>query len=290
MGPGRAGRPRRWAVAATVIVVAAVLCSAACGGNDNNGSTAHRPTQKPTPKPTGDPGDWVLTFDDEFSGAGLDTRKWSKGWLAPGITPPVNSTEEECYDPAQVTESGGALNLNLITKSEPCGIAHPVYTSGIVNSDGKFSYSYGFLEARAWLPAVRGEPGKVANWPAVWTDGQHWPADGEDDIVEGIDGQACPHFHSAARPNGIGASHGTAGHPASGCVKKNLAGGWHTFGADWEPGSVTYYYDGQDIGSVTSGVTSAPMYLVINYAAGMPYQSPSTMKVDYVRVWQKASQ
>ena len=29
---------------------------------------------------------------------------------------------------------------------------------------------------------------------------------------------------------------------------------------------MTYYYDGVDIGSVTSGVTSAPMFLVLDYA------------------------
>ena len=290
-------RPRRWTVAVTVIIVTAVLFASACGsdssGNDggsNGGSATQIPTPDPTYKPAGDPGDWKLTFDDEFGGTSLDTAKWSTGWLASGITGPVNSTEEECYDPAQVTESEGSLNLSLITKSESCGIAHPVYASGMVNTSGKFSYTYGFLQARVWLPAVTGEPAKIANWPAVWTDGKNWPTDGEDDIVEGINGQACAHFHSAVSPGGIAAGNGTAEVSAvSGCVDETLTGGWHTFGADWKPGSVTYYYDGKDIGSVTSGITSAPMFVILNYAAGPPYQSPSTMKVDYVRVWQKTS-
>ena len=290
-------RPRRWTVAVTVIIVTAVLFASACGsdpsGNDagsKGGSAAQSPTPDPTYTPTGDPGDWKLSFDDEFDGTSLNTAKWSAGWLASGITGPVNSTEEECYDPAQVTESDGSLNLALITKSESCGIADPVYASGMVNTSGKFSYTYGFLQARVWLPAVTGEPAKIANWPAVWTDGQNWPTDGEDDIVEGINGRACAHFHSGVSPGGIAAAHGTAEVSAvSGCVDETLTGGWHTFGADWEPGSVTYYYDGKDVGSVTSGVTSAPMFLILNYAAGPPYQSPSTMKVDYVRVWQKTS-
>ena len=33
---------------------------------------------------------------------------------------------------------------------------------------------------------------------------------------------------------------------------------------------MTYYYDGVDIGSVTSGITSAPMFLILSYAAGDP--------------------
>ena len=49
---------------------------------------------------------------------------------------------------------------------------------------------------------------------------------------------------------------------------------------------MTYYYDGADIGSVTSGITSAPMFLILSYMTGKPYQAPDTMKVDYMRVWQ----
>src|ERR1700759_4226422 len=287
--------PRRRTAAITVIGVTAVLFAAACGsahGGSGTTNTAQSPTAQPTPKttpkPAGVTGSWKLIFDDEFNASKLDTSKWSTGWLASGITAPVNSFERECYDPAQVTEGDGSLNLSLITKTESCDIADPQYASGIVNTNGKFSYTYGFLQARVWLPAVTGNPSQVADWPAVWTDGQNWPADGEDDIMEGINGHACAHFHSAVSPGGVAAAHGTAEVSArSGCVNEILTGGWHTFGANWESGSVTYYYDGKDIGSVTSGVTSAPMFLILNYAAGAPYQSPSTMKVDYVRVWQK---
>jgi beta-glucanase (GH16 family) len=64
--------------------------------------------------------------------------------------------------------------------------------------------------------------------------------------------------------------------------------GWHTYGADWEPGVVNYYYDGVLVGSTKSGVTSSPMYLILDYAVGRwggPVKAPATMKVDYVRVW-----
>ena len=290
--------PRPRTAAITVITATAALFASACGtahGESDTADTAHSPTaSSPTPTPTVSPagvdGSWKVIFDDEFNGTALDTSKWSTGWLASGITGPVNSFEKECYDPAQVSETGGALNLSLISKTESCGIADPEYASGMVNTNGKFSYTYGFLQARVWLPAKTGDPSQVADWPAVWTDGQNWPADGEDDVVEGINGQACAHFHSGVDPGGVAAADGTADVSAkSGCVNEILTGGWHTFGANWEPGSVTYYYDGKDVGSVTSGVTSAPMFVILNYAAGAPYQSPSTMKVDYVRVWQKAA-
>ena len=243
-------------------------------------SAARQPNAGP-PVPVGVPGRWKLIFDDEFDGTSLDTAKWSTGWLSSGITGPVNDNEKECYDPSQVSVGGGSLSLEMIAKIESCGSNDPRFTSGLVNTDGKFSYTYGLLEARVWLPAANENPGRVANWPGVWTDGQDWPYDGENDIAEGLGGRICAHFHSAVDNAGLGAGGG------NGCSYATYAGGWHTFAADWEPGSVTYYYDGTSIGSLTTGVTSAPMFIVLSYAAGQAYlQAPATMKVDYVRVWQ----
>jgi len=232
--------------------------------------------------PTGVRGDWKLTFDDEFSGTSLDTAKWSTGWYGSGITPPLDSAEQDCYDPAQVSEGGGTLGLTLIRKSEDCGVSDQAYTTGVVTTRGKFNFTYGFIEARVWLPAVPGNPSAAANWPDVWADGQSWPEDGEIDIAEGLGGGGCAHFNGPDNPIGVGAG----GPTQTGCPDGTYAGGWHVFGADWEPGIVTYYYDGADIGSVTSGITSAPMFLILSYASGDPYQAPATMTVDYMRVWQ----
>jgi beta-glucanase (GH16 family) len=279
-GP-RHGRRWSWfpAKTATRIVLVSVLISAAVAAAYLwSASQPQRPAV--SVKPTGVRGDWKLTFDDEFSGTSLDTARWSTGWYGSGITPPVNSAEENCYDPAQVSEGGGTLDLTLIRKSEDCGISDPVYAGGLVSTQGKFSFRYGFIEARAWLPAVAGDPGKVANWPGVWADGHSWPEDGEIDVAEGIDGKVCAHFHGPADPEGLGAGGG------NGCPSRTYAGGWHVFGANWEPGIVTYYYDGADIGSVRSGITSAPMFPILDYAAASPFQAPATMKVDYLRVWQ----
>ena len=226
--------------------------------------------------PTGVPGDWTLKFDDEFNGTSLNTAEWSTGWYGSGITPPVSSSEDDCYDPAQVSEGGGALSLSLVQENENCG-QDEQYAAGLVSTMGKFSFTYGFIEARVWLPEVPGNPGEVANWPGVWTDGQNWPDDGEIDIAEGLDnGQVCAHFHGPENPSGV----------KVGCPSGIYTDGWHTFAADWEPGSITYYYDGVDIGSVTSGITSAPMFIVLDNAAGGDISTPATMKVDYVRVWQ----
>ena len=223
--------------------------------------------------PAGDPGSWRLVFDDEFDGNSLNTAKWSVGWFGRGITQPLTPAELECFDPAQVSVGGGELSLSMIAKSESCGGKTRPYASGIVTTNGKFSFTYGFMESKVWVP---GTGGVISDWPDVWLDGQNWPADGEIDIMEGLSGQACWHFHYPG------------GQPGD-CSSASFTGGWHTFGADWRPGAITYYYDGRAVGTITSGITSAPMYIILSLAAdtvnGGPL-GPATIRFDYVHVWQ----
>ncbi|MBK7579301.1 MAG: family 16 glycosylhydrolase [Myxococcales bacterium] len=55
------------------------------------------------------------------------------------------------------------------------------YASGLVMSDGRYNFTYGFVEARMWLPPGTGTP---ENWAAFWVNGKVWPEDGEIDIME----------------------------------------------------------------------------------------------------------
>lgn len=239
----------------------------ATGSSGSTGSTGSTATSGPP----GDPTSWHSIFDDEFTT--LNTAVWNTSrYEAGGISPGFNSQEEECFDPAQTTVGGGEADLNLIASPESCGGRTQPYAAPILDTDGKWSYTYGYLEAKVWLPSVSGQ---IADWPAVWAVGSNWPTGGEIDLMEGLDGQACWHFHSPLGGPG-------------GCASANYTVGWHTFGADWEPGSVTWYYDGQAVGTVTSGVTNSPMQLILNIAIepGDPVLAPATMRVAYVRVWQ----
>ena len=219
--------------------------------------------------PYGVSGSWNLILNSVFSGTSLPAP-WTTGWFGSGVTNPVTSQEVQCYDPSQVTVSGGMLNLAAIADPETCGGVTRPFRSGIITTDGNFSFTYGYMEAMIWLPAT--SSGGIADWPAWWADGQNWPTTGEIDTLEGLGGGACWHFH-------------WVGGGPGGCASSSYAGGWHVFGADWEPGSVTYYYDGVEVGQITQGITSAPMYLILNLALNSG-DSPATMHVAYARVWQ----
>lgn len=227
------------------------------------------------PAPVGIPGRWSLKFNDQFAGTKLNSQHWSTGWFGRGITPGPNSLEQECYDPRQVAVARGRLTITAIAKRETCGRSQP-YTSGLITSDGKYSFTYGVLEARLWAP---GHGSIIADWPAFWADGHDWPQDGEIDVLEGSHGHACWHFHYPR------------GGPGACTTVRGAAAGWHTYAADWEPHTITYYYDGRRVGRITSGVTSKPMYLIINLAVSSiespPATTPETLRVAYVRVWQR---
>jgi beta-glucanase (GH16 family) len=253
---------------------------------------AATPAAPTTPVPTGVTGSWHLIFDDEFNGSGLNTQYWSTGWFGSGITGGITgASEPECYDPSHVVEANGELDLNFTQGTEFCaGDSHP-YTSGMVTTNGKFSFTYGLVEFRVWLPTTSN--GQVADWPDIWTDGQSWPADGEIDVAEGLGGSICGHYHG---PTNNGAGTGEGG--ITGCPPGTYTGGWHTFAADWEPGIVTWYYDGKDIGCLeTSGsacgatnttIAGAPMYLILTLGSDPngTITAPTSLRVDYVRVWQ----
>jgi Glycosyl hydrolases family 16 len=232
-------------------------------------------TTRATPPPSTPPTSTTL-FSDDFNGSTLDLSKWRPNWLAGSdgaITKPVNSAELSCYDPAQVSVSGGYLHLRAADRACTAndGVTYR-YASGLVETAHDFTFTYGRVEARIWLPGS----GAIANWPAFWANGTGtWPVTGELDVMEGLDGHACWHFHS------------TAGGPG-GCAPWSNPAGWHTFAAEWSPGSVTYLYDGVQVGRIASGITGSPMYLIFNLGISTsiapPVQLPSEMLVDWVRV------
>jgi beta-glucanase (GH16 family) len=254
------------------------------------------PASYRSPVPIGVPGSWRLIFDDEFNGSSLNTSLWSSGWFGSGITAGVGgSSEPECYSPSHIVEGNHELDINFTKQTETCdGGSHP-YTSGIVTTDGRFSFTYGYVEFRAWLPTSSN--GQIADWPDLWTAGQHWPTDGEIDVAEGLFGSLCAHYHG---PTDDGAGFGAGGGTGCPAGTATYTGGWHTFGADWEPGIVTWYYDGKDIGCVAtrggecggakSTIVGSPMYLILSLGSNRSatITAPSSLRVAYVRVWQHA--
>jgi beta-glucanase (GH16 family) len=79
----------------------------------------------------------------------------------------------------------------------------------------------------------------------------------------------------------------------------DLSAAFHTYGLDWAPDHLTWYFDGRPFYTVRTNVPNVPEYLIFNLAVGdanswpgAPSAAtafPSTMRVDYVRVYKRAT-
>lgn len=213
-------------------------------------------------------------FDDEFNGSSIDASKWTPNWF--GGVGPVNSAEAAGYSSSHLSVGGGYLSMTLTEDpiySPKLGKTLP-YTGALLTTQpsGQFKVTPPYrIEARMYLPASAGQ---VANWPAFWSNGNSWPTDGENDVMEGLGGDACWHYHSPS--GGPGA-----------CAKGDFSG-WHTFASEVKNGVATYYYDGIPVGTITQGVTTSPHYLILQQTISDHHPetavAPATVLVDWIRV------
>ena len=130
------------------------------------------------------PGESKFLWHDEFDGDNIDTDKWTfeigtgaSGW---------GNNEWEYYTDRKENAyiKDGILHIHA-TKEDYEGSK---YTSARMITKGKFSFTYGTVEARIALPVGKGI------WPAFWLLGQNidavsWPACGEIDIIETVNSE-----------------------------------------------------------------------------------------------------
>lgn len=191
--------------------------------------------------------------------------------------------------------------LHVVARQPAAG----VYTSARLKTQGHFGVFYGAgsirIEARMKLPEGQGM------WPAFWTLGDnidivHWPACGEQDIMEHI---------NTPTPDWIaGSLHGTNGdttkHYISSPERPFSAADWHIYGMIWSKAKIAFYVDSP--ANIYTTVTPADfnrpgavwpfdsgngMYLLLNLAVGGDWPKspdastkfPSEMLVDYVRIY-----
>lgn len=258
-------------------------------------SSSPTPTSTPTANncsATPPAGYTTLSFCDDF--ASLDTAKWENGWFTAANAPysnPVNDREDSRNDTRQVSTGEGNLKITTATNTDAnCKLKNgsvAPYKSGLINTRKSFSQAYGYFEARMYLP---GTNNAIHNWPAFWTNGYHtkWPDRGEIDIAE-VNSDHVPnnHYHYGPTSTDLYAGYGK-GHTLSPVI------GWHTYAVKWEPGKITWIYDGAPVASLpdsrfpnASGITSDPHYVIFNNPINIDYGAypNQTMLVDYVRVW-----
>ncbi|KLL12706.1 hypothetical protein BL254_08205 [Protofrankia sp. BMG5.30] len=239
----------------------------------------------PATRPPGLDDSWRLVFGDEFDAPVLDTAKWvTNVWQ--GAQCGANSGNhgsQNCYSPSAVTQSDGKAHLTASRAPYNFkGRTFP-YTSGIINSDQRYFFTYGYVDVRAKLPKGKGF------WPAIWLYNPAYTLD-EIDIMEFIGEDQTTIFQTLHTRHGSENQFKTR--------HSDWSADYHNFAVRWEPGSLTFYIDGVQTGHLTSLVPSEKMYLMVNLDVGgssswggapnSATQFPSSVDIDYVHIYQQA--
>ena len=274
----------------------AVSALAMCGGADGNAATS------PTPQPGGSPGQWQLSWGDEFDGpdgSRPDPSRWvlelgGEGW---------GNQELQTYTdrPENSSIEGGALVITARAEkfTGRDGIARD-YTSARLKTLGRFSQAYGRFEARIKIPRGQGI------WPAFWMmgvniDSRGWPDDGELDVMENI-GREPSTVHGTLHGPGYSGADGLST-PFQSPNGRPFADDYHLYAVEWEPSQIRWYVDGTNFKTVKPSdlpagarwVFDHEMFMLLNVAVGgnwpgNPDQTsvfPQQMLVDYVRVYRR---
>lgn len=250
---------------------------------------------------------WNIVWDDEFNqpdGSSPNPAKWTYDTGGGGY----GNNELEYYTSRtnNARIEGGQLVIEADQETTYSGYN---YTSARMLTEGKWSWTYGRMEARIKIPRGQGI------WPAFWmlgTDidaGVGWPTCGEIDIMENIgkvSDQGTDHgtIHG---PQGGGDYNGGSGVGRTYTLPGGaaLADDFHIYAVEWTTNQIKFYLDTNLFftatpASLPSGGTwvfSQPQFLILNVAVGGNWPGnpdgttvfPQQMLVDYVRVYQQTA-
>jgi len=174
----------------------------------------------------------------------------------------ISRSEQDCYDPARVNVANGELDLTAIAKSETYGGVTEPYATGMVTTNGTFQ-----LRLRLHGGSHLGTRFGRGRWPAFGPMARTGPLMARS--TSSRDSTAWPAATSTTLQAGLGS--------ATPNLHRRMAHLLRRPGA----GSLTFYYDGTEIWQHTSGITSAPMYLILTLALDSsisPTLVPATMR------------
>lgn len=246
---------------------------------------------------------YSLTFSEEFTGTHLDTTTWNtKYWwggrtlasngelqyFADRSTPVIQQNPH--LDPFRIAtdprEAGDGILTITARPSPDTGLTEGLpYISGLINTHGTFSQTYGYFEISAQVPAGQGL------WPAFWLLPQsgNWPP--EIDVLELL-GHDPSTYYVGSHWTDTSGSHAYDTQGISTGV--DLSQSFHSYGTMWTEDAITYYLDGTEVYSMpTPAGMNEPMYLLAGLAVGGNWPGspdgttrfPAEFQIDYIRAW-----
>lgn len=236
-----------------------------------------------------------LIWADEFDYNGLpDSTKWD---YESGCS--IRNKEFQMYmvkDLDNSWVSDGILHIKAFTET----INNCTISSASLITKGKFEFQYGIIKIKAKIP------GTLGSWPALWMMGDKniygkWPLNGEIDLLENV-GWDTNRVHINIHT--VAFNHTKSSNKGVSITIPNLYQDFHIYGMDWNELRLVFYFDEKPVFTYENDKMNNPetwpynhpFYILMNLAIGgtwgaekgiSPKCLPSTMEVDYVRIYQK---
>ena len=240
--------------------------------------------------------EWQLVFSDEFNAGDYSLpldEKWMRcqrygatwnRWLS--------DSKEVVY------LQGGDLVTRAIPNPDQANDPVPMITGG-VKSNGRFGFTYGYVEARILSNAW------VGHFPAFWMmpedQSAGWPDCGEIDIWEAIDtdGRSYHTVHSNWTYD-----LGNKNNPQSSFNTGVSYDRYHTYGLKWDEKTLIWYVDGKEVGRYNKSTNASQLnqgqwpfdkhfHLILNQSVGNGSWAKDAdvshtyeTRFDWVRVYQ----
>jgi len=278
----------------SILLLSTMIFFKGClGSDDKNNQVADGPPISTT--------EWEQVWSDEFDGDELDMSKWNILRWRPGW---VNN-EEQAYtnrDTNVFLQDGNLVIQGLIEPNyydtDYNGNQYTAnYTSGRVNTDDNFSWTYGRFDIRAKLPSGKG------SWPAIWMLGESitsigWPDCGEIDIMEHV-GFDDGNIHGSIHTKDY--NHIMNTQRSGSMTVSSATESFHVYSLEWSPNYLRFLIDDSPFffvyndsnGDEAKWPFDSPHYMILNLAIGgdwggvqgiEPSSFPMRMLVDHVRV------
>lgn len=255
------------AIALSVIVLILMPAFVLVFRTENFNSKAANITPSGEAMPVGDLANWKQVFTEDFPTdvpigqfpGTVYQSKWGvylDGWK--------DTSKNGTYMPSKVLSvSGGVLDYYIHTENNVRMVSAPLPKLPAPQTYGRYSVRFksdpiaGYKNA--WL---------------LWPDSEVW-SDGEIDFPEGnLDGTIEGFSHCV-------------GNPEQNCLAINTGKpftSWHTATTEWIPGRVTFYLDGIQVGTTTSGVPNKPMHWVLQTETNLEGIIPDASAAGHVQI------
>lgn len=247
------------------------------------------------------PGDTLtLVWSDEFDGAALDPETWffaTGDGSEVGLPGGWGNNELQYYLPDNAQLENGVLKITA--RLETIGGLN--YTSARLNTEDRFAFKYGRIEASIKLPSGQGL------WPAFWMLPQdspygEWAAKGEIDIVEAVNLDGTNGNEIFATIHYGGEFPANQASSATYVPGPDVTDDFHTYAVEWDEFEIRWYFDGGLYAVQNNWFSTAapypapfdqPFHVLLNLAVGGNFPGfaidtsvfPATMEVDWVRVY-----